>query len=163
MPANTRLIAGATALTAIIVVMASGAVALLDRASGASGKDPRESVTTLRAAIRTQWLSPTNARRSLEARSAALSDWLRARGGTLRLVSSSALLRTRAMDGSRLAVPEARFEHIIEIRVPQAVELARARLALLGPDGTVGIATPVESRAARHGTRARTVPVGRDF
>jgi hypothetical protein len=118
-------------------------------------------VTILRAAIRTAWLSPADARRSLEARSRALADWLHARGGSLRVVSSDALLRTRAADGERLATAEARLERVIEIRVPRGVELAHARLALLGPDGSV--ASTGTAPDSRHGKHARPSFPNSDF
>lgn len=163
MPGNTRVIAQALVLTAFIAVAASITFGLIGRDPGAqqSSVRPDAGFTTLRAAIRTQWLSPADARRSLDARSLALAQWLQARGGTLRTMSSSASLRTRAADGGRLAQPEARFERLIEIQVPHAVDLAQARLALLGPDGTIGVAG--ETRRARHGAHSNAAPMSNDF
>ncbi len=140
MPTNTRIIAAAIALTSMLAVMASGTVAILDRDQGAApGDEADHGVTTLRAAIETQWLSPSDGRRSLEARSAALTQWLRARGGSVRVVSSSAQLRTHAADGTRLPAAQVHFERVLEIQVPRAVAVAQARGALFGPDASVAI------------------------
>ena len=164
MSANARLIAATVTLVSIIAMVAAGTV--VNRAETRhSGEQPANhdaGMTTLRAAIRTTWLSPADARRSLEARSRALADWLHARGGTLRVVSSDAMLRTRAADGERLATAEARFERVIEIRVPRSVELAYARLALLGPDGTLASTGVVPD--SRHGIRRpHASPTNTDF
>jgi hypothetical protein len=140
MSTNTRIIAAAIALTSMLAVMTSGTVAVLDRDKGAApSHEAGRGTTTLRAAIETQWLSPSDGRRSLEARSAALTQWLRARGGSVRVVSSSAQLRTHAADGSRLPAAQARFERVLEIQVPRAVAVAQARSALFGPDASVAI------------------------
>ena len=139
MATNTRIIAAAIALTSMLAVMTSGTVAILDRDRGAAPRDYANDGTALRAAIETEWLSPSNGRRSLEARSAALTQWLRIRGGSVRVVSSSAQLRTHAADGSRLPAAQARFERLLEIRVPRAVPVAQARSALFGPDASVAI------------------------
>ena len=137
---NARIIAAAVALTSMLAVMTTGTVAILDREHGATpGNQTEREITTLRAAIETQWLSPSDGRRSLEARSTQLTQWLRARGGSVRIVSSNAELRTHAADGSRLPTPLARFERVLEIQVPRAVEIARAQNALLGPDASVAI------------------------
>lgn len=144
MPMNTRIVAAAVALTSMLAVMTTGTVAILDREHGATpDNQTSHGVTTLRAAIETQWLSPSDGRRSLESRSNALTQWLRARGGSVRIVSSSAELRTHAADGSRLPAPQARFERVLEIQVPSAVEIARAQNALLGPDASVAISARV--------------------
>lgn len=140
MPTNTRIIAAAIALTSTLAVMSSGTVALLDREHGAAARHEADSgVTTLRAAIKTEWLSPSDGRRSLEERSAALSQWLSTRGGSARIVSSSAQLRTHAADGSRLPIAQARFERVLEIQVPRALATAQAQSALFGPDASVAV------------------------
>jgi len=161
MSANARLIAVIASLMSLIVIATAALVA--NGGPQASGAQPDVGVSTLRAAIRTQWLSPADARRSLEARSQALADWLHARGGTLRIVSSSAVLRTHAAHGERLAKAEARFERIIEIQVPHAVELARARLALLGPDGTIASMSAGDVTETRNGRRPRASSTRSDF
>ncbi len=131
------------ALTSMLAVMASGTVAILDRGPDAAQIDARDrSVATLRAAIRTDWMNPADARRSIEARSAALEEWLRVRGGAVRDMGTSSLLRTHGADGARLTNPLARFERILEIQVPQDIEFAHAQRALLGPDGSVAVVTP---------------------
>ena len=148
MRTSTRLIATAIALTSVIAVMSSGRVAIPERSSGNKQLDTAaEGVLTMRAAIRTEWLSPADARRSLEARSAALSEWLRTRGGSVRVISSNSLLRTHDSYGQKLAVPRASFERILEIQVPREVGSAYAERALLGRDGSVAIA----SGNTRHG------------
>jgi hypothetical protein len=154
MPTTTRLITAAIALTSMLAVMAGGTVAILDRGTEASHVDaPDRSFSRLRATIKTEWLSPVDARRSLEARSAALEQWLLARGGSVRIISSSAELRTHGPEGMRLTTPEARFERLLEIQVPEEVELAHTHRALLGPDGSVVM-------AGANGTRHRQPPRG---
>src|SRR4030095_13140966 len=116
---NTRLIAVAIAATSMLAVMAGGTVVILDRGTAMTKlhtSDP--SVTRLRAAIRTEWLSPADARRSLETRSAALADWLQARGGAVRLISSESLLRTHGADGSRPPLPPGRLPRAPECPPP---------------------------------------------
>lgn len=141
MPVSTRVIAATIALTSMLAVMASGTVAILDRGPDVAQIDARDhSVTKLRAAIRTDWMNPADARRSLEARSAALEEWLRARGGGVRDMGTSSLLRTHGANGARLANPLARFERILEIQVPQDIDFAHTQRALLGPDGSVAVA-----------------------
>jgi hemin uptake protein HemP len=158
---NTRLIAVAIAATSMLAVMAGGTVAILDRGTAMTKlgtSDPR--VTRLRAAIRTEWLSPADARRSLETRSAALADWLQARGGAVRIISSETLLRTHGADGSRLAIPLARFERLLEVQLPEGIEMAHTQRALLGPDGSVVIAS---ARGTRHGQPPRPGSTALDF
>jgi hypothetical protein len=159
---NSQLmIAAAIAATSMLAVMASGTVAILDRGAAITEHDtPDQSVTRLRAAIRTEWLTPAAARRSLETRSAALADWLQARGGEARIISSGSLLRTHGTDGSRLATPLARFERILEVQLPEGVELAHTERALLGPDGSVVIAS---APATRHGQPPRPGSTALDF
>lgn|SRR5262245_3546662 len=158
---NTRLIAAAIAATSMLAVMASGTVAILDRGTAMTElSTPAQSVTRLRAAIRTEWLSPADARRSLETRSAALAGWLQARGGEVRTISSESLLRTHAADGSRLTIPLARFERIVEVQLPEGVELAQTERALLGPDGSAVIAS---ARGTRHGQPPRPGSTDLDF
>lgn len=153
MPVSTRVIAATIALTSMLAVMASGTVAILDHGPGAAQIDARDrSVTTLRAAIRTDWMNPVDARRSLEARSGALAQWLRARGGSVRNMGTSNRLRTHGPDGARLTNPLARFERIVEIQVPQGVEFAHTQRALLGPDGSVATAA---ADGTRHGRPAQ--------
>jgi hypothetical protein len=163
MPANARLIAAIVTLVSVIAVVTAGSIANLagQRHSDEQAANSDAGVTILRAAMRTAWLSPADARRSLEARSRALADWLHARGGSLRVVSSDALLRTRAAGGERLVTAEARLERVIEIRVPRGVELAHARLALLGPDGS--IASTGTAPDSRHRTHARPSYPSSDF
>jgi hypothetical protein len=159
MPANTRLMTtAAIALTSMLAVMTSATVAIIDRGTNlAQVATVDRSVTTLRAAIRTEGLSPADARRSLEARSAALAQWLRPRGGSMRVISSSGLLRTHGPDGLRLTSPQAYFERVLEIQVPDNIEFAHTQRALLGPDGSVVIAS---ANATRHGQSPRHASAG---
>jgi hypothetical protein len=161
MRTSARLIAAAIALTSAMAVMSIGRVAIPDRSSGGKQFDTAaHGVLTLRAAIRTEWLSPADARRSLEARSTALSEWLRTRGGSVRVISSNSLLRTHDSDGQKLAMPRASFERILEIQVPREVGSAPAEHALLGRDGSVAIASGTGSR---HGQPPRPAAVDFEF
>lgn len=155
MPTKALLIAATMALTSMLAVMTSGTVAIPDRDTGAHVDPLVRNVTTLRAAIKTAWLSPADARRSLEARNAALVQWLRPRGGSMRVISSNSLLRTHGPDGQRLTSPEARFERILEIDVPDDIEFVHAQRALLGPDGSVVVAN---ANGTRHDQPPRGAP-----
>lgn len=129
------------ALTSMLGVMTSGMVARFDPATGEARPDvPRRSVTRLHVFIATEWLSPTRARSNLEARSTALKQWLRARDGSAQVLSSRSLLRTHGPDGGRLATPQARFERILEIQVPEQTALEHMPRALLGPDDKLAVA-----------------------
>jgi hemin uptake protein HemP len=125
------------------------------------GRDPRSRHCHDQAPhVRSEWLSPADARRSLETRSAALADWLQARGGAVRIISSESLLRTHGADGSRLAIPLARFERVLEVQLPEGIEMAHTQRALLGPDGSVVIAS---ARGTRHGQPPRPGSTALDF
>jgi hypothetical protein len=160
MPTKAVLIAATMALTSMLAVMTSATVAILDRDTGTHLQPLVRSVTTLRAAIRTEWLSPADARRSLEARNTALAQWLRPRGGSMRVISSDGLLRTHGPDGLRLTNPQARFERVLEIEVPDDVEFAHAQRALLGPDGSVVVAN---ADGWRHGQSPRPAALDYEF
>jgi hypothetical protein len=122
MPTSTRLLAAAIALTSMLAMVSAGRVAHLERDMGAARPDaPELSVTRVRTAIRTDWLNPADARSSLEARTAALAEWLHARGGSVQVISSTSLLRTHEPEGARLTTPEARFERIVEIELPDSI------------------------------------------
>jgi hypothetical protein len=158
---NPRLVAAAIATLSMLAVMAGGTVAILDRGTDMSGVTASDqNVTRLRAAIKTEWLSPADARRSLETRSAALADWLHSRGGELRIIGSESLLRTHNADGARLATPLARFERILEIELPGGLQLVQTERALLGPDGSVVIAS---TRGTRHSPPPHPASTALDF
>ena len=158
---NPRVMAAAVAATSMLAVMAGGTVAIRDRSAEMRVfTAPEQDVVRLRAAIRTEWLSPADARRSLETRSAALADWLHARGGEIRIISSESLLRTHNADGSRLATPLARFQRILEVQLPEGLELEQTQRALLGPDGSVAIAS---TRGTRRAHPPHPAPTALDF
>jgi hypothetical protein len=101
----------------------------------------------LTAQIRTDWLVPASARRSLEQRNQALDRWVTARRGSIQVVDTVSHLRTRDALGERLARPAARFEQTLLIRVPSEHAPEAIAQALEGLDVTVAAVDTVPTHA----------------
>jgi len=148
---NKRLIAAAIAVASMLGVAASRTGAVLDRGAPQAPANERGDygMVTLRATVETDWLTPVEARRTLESRSTALANWLSTRGGTVRVLSNKGLLRTHAADGARLAAPRARFERILQIQLPlgaimepeDGVSVAPDSIDLTGAAGPMSVVT----------------------
>jgi hypothetical protein len=91
-------------------------------------------MVTLRATVETDWLTPVEARRTLESRSTALANWLSTRGGTVRVLSNTSRLLTHAANGARLAAPRARFERILQVQLPLGQIMEPERGVTVAPD-----------------------------
>lgn len=140
MAAKTQLFAALIAMGSIAAVATTGTFAIVDRrAEQSTGAGPQASpaANTFVASIQTQWLSPEIARRSLDERSATLTAWSNARGGSLHVLSSTNLLRTHTRDGARLVAPVARFERVVEIRLPGELDVVELQRALSGANVTI--------------------------
>ena len=150
MTATTRRVAAIMSAASLGVLLAVGA-ALLDR--GGNGSDRVEGDSAIRevqATIRTDWLAPLSARRSLNQRNQALERWVADRGGFVRVLDTGSTLRTRDTDGTRLETPLVRLERTLIIRVPPQHAPSDLEQALAGLDVTMAsIAWP----AAAPGTR----------
>ncbi|HEY4645792.1 MAG TPA: hypothetical protein VIH25_05880 [Steroidobacteraceae bacterium] len=136
MSTTTRLVATILIAASFGAVLAAGGAGLLERGTPAGGGAPESTLQEVRATIRTDWLAPVSARRSLEQRNQALERWVADRGGHARVLDSDSVLRTRDDAGARLRVPVAQLERTLVIFVPrqQAVDLEQA---LAGLDATV--------------------------
>lgn len=100
----------------------------------------------LTAQIRTDWLAPSSARRSLEQRNQALERWVIARHGWVQVVDTEGRLRTRGALGERLQTPTARFEQTLLIHVPAEHAPATIARALEGLDVTVASIDAVQDQ-----------------
>ncbi len=142
---NKRLIAAAIAIASMLGVAASRTGAVLDRGAPEPAANQRGDypMVTVRATVETDWLTPAEARRTLERRSTALTNWLSTRGGKVRVLSNTSLLLTHAANGARLATPRARFERILQIQLPLGEIMEPERGVTVAPDsvdlaGTAG-------------------------
>jgi hypothetical protein len=128
------------------VALATGAGALFENGTPANlGVGSHQALQEIHATIRTGWLVPVNARRSLDERHQALERWVADRGGHVRLLDDAGVLRTRNDAGARLDAPLAQLARTIAIFVPQQ-QASDVAQALAGPDVTVG-ATLVDAGA----------------
>lgn len=142
-----------------MAIAASFSVAVATGAAGffADGSDPIAAMADapavyqqLTAEIRTDWLTPVSARRSLEQRNQALERWVAARGGWVQVIDTGSHLRTRGALGERLRSPAARFQQTLLIHVPPQHAPETIAQALEGMDVTVAsIDAPRGQAAAR--------------
>ena len=138
MRTTRRLVATVMIAASFGAVLATGGAALFARGAPASGAT--RSPTTLQvmqATIRTDWLAPVSARRSLDQRNQALERWVTDRGGYVRVLDTAGSLRTRDTAGARLRVPLAQLERTLIIHVPPQHQPADLEQALAGLDATV--------------------------
>ncbi len=151
MTATTRLVATIMVAASLGVALATGGAAFLDGGApaSASSAEPVALFQELTATIQTDWLAPVSARRSLDERNQALERWVAARGGSVRVLDTASVLRTRSSLGARLHTPAARFERTLIIRVPSQHAPEEVALALEGVDATVASITPAEAQARR--------------
>ena len=152
MRTNTKLMAAAAIATSFSVAVATGAVGFFADGSDSSLVQARSSQVyqQLTAQIRTDWLTPVSARRSLEQRNQALERWVAARGGWVQVIDTGSQLRTRGALGERLQAATARFEQTLLIHVPPQHAPQTIAQALEGMDVTVAsIDTPRGEAAAR--------------
>lgn len=130
------------------VLMAIGGAAYREGQGGVRAQtDPTQ--REVRATLRTDWLAPLSARRSLDERNQALERWVSDRGGSVRILDTGGTLRTRGTSGKRLETPLAQFERTLVIRVPPGHAPPDLELALAGLDVTVA------SRTAHGAARTR--------
>jgi len=138
MSTTTRLVATVMIAASFGAVLATGGATLFD--SGAPVSDAVRSEATfheVQATIRTDWLAPVSARRSLDQRNQALERWVTDRGGYVRVLDTAGSLRTRDTAGARLRVPLAQLERSLIIHVPPQHQAADLEQALAGLDATV--------------------------
>ncbi len=151
MTTTKRLIATIMIAASFGVVLARAGAAFFDGGptASASNAEPVAVLQELTATIQTDWLAPVSARRSLEQRNQALERWVAARGGSVRVLDTASVLRTRSSLGERLHTPAARFERTLAIRVPSQHAPEAIAQALEGLDVTVASITPAEAQARR--------------
>jgi hypothetical protein len=138
MATNTRLMASTIIAASFGVALATTGAALFDGAHSASAPIAAPVIyQQLTAQIRTEWLAPASARRSLEQRNQALEQWVTARHGWVQVIDSESQLRTRDALGERLRTPTARFEQTLLIHVPSEQAPGAIARALEGLDVTV--------------------------
>jgi hypothetical protein len=119
-------------------VLATGGTALFDSAAPARDHaQPGAAFEQVQATIRTDWLAPMSARRSLEQRHLALERWVAERGGYVRVLDTESILRTRGESGARLRMPLAQIERTLLIAVPERHSATDLEQALAGLDITV--------------------------
>ncbi len=138
MSTTTRLIAGIMIAASFGAVLATGGTALFETEAPAR-EDPQSAAAfeQAQATIRTDWLAPVSARRSLEQRHDALERWVAERGGQVRVLDTVCLLRTRDAAGARLRTPLAQIERTLLIAVPERHSATDLAQALAGLDVTV--------------------------
>lgn len=142
MSTTTRLVAGMMIAASFGAVLATGGTALFDGAAPASDNARSEAAfAQVQATIRTDWLAPVSARRSLEQRSDALERWVAERGGYVRVLDTASLLRTRDATGARLPIPLAQIERTLIIGVPEQRQAPQLEQALAGLDATIAAIT----------------------
>lgn len=138
MSTTTRLIAGIMIAASLGAVLATGGTALFETEAPAR-EDPQSAAAfeQVQVTIRTDWLAPVSARRSLEQRHDALERWVAERGGQVRVLDTQCLLRTRDAAGARLRIPLAQIERTLLIAVPERHSGTDLAQALAGLDVTV--------------------------
>jgi precorrin-2 methylase len=150
MNTTTGLIAGILVAGSFGAVLATSGTALFDGDASAT-VEPRTGAAfeQVQATIRTEWLAPVSARRSLEQRHEALERWVAERGGYVRVLDTASALRTRGDGGARLRIPVAQIERTLLIAVPEHRSATDLEQALAGLDITVAaFATDAESLEA---------------
>jgi hypothetical protein len=138
MSTTTRLIAGIMIVASFGAVLATGGTALLENEAPATDHAVAGAAfERVQATIRTDWLAPVSARRSVEQRHDALERWVAERGGHVRVLDTECLLRTRDATGARLRIPLAQIERTLLIAVPERHSAMDLEQALAGLDATV--------------------------
>ena len=142
MSTTTRLVATIMIAASFGAVLATGSAALFDSATPPSGNAGSEAAfAQVQATIHTAWLAPVSARHSLEQRSDALERWVAERGGSVRVLDTASVLRTRDETGARLRIPLAQIERTLIISVPDRHPAANLEQAFAGLDATVAAIT----------------------
>jgi hypothetical protein len=138
MSTTTRLIATILIAASFGITLATGGAALFDRdASASAGARFDPTLQQVRATIRTDWLEPVSARRSLDERHGALERWVAERGGYVRVLDDASALRTRSDAGVRLNAPVAQLARTLVIFMPRQQPMADVVQALAGTNATV--------------------------
>lgn len=142
MNTTTGLIAGILIAGSFGAVLATGGTALFDGDASATVTPQTEAdFEQVQATIRTDWLAPVSARRSLEQRHEALERWVAERGGYVRVLDTASALRTRDDGGARLRSPVAQIARTLRIAVPEHHSATDLEQALAGLDITVAAFT----------------------
>lgn len=143
MSTTTRLVAAIMITASFGAVLATGSATLFDRdAPVGDAVRSQAAFHEVPATIRTEWLTPVSARRSLEQRLHALERWVAERGGSVRILGTDSVMRTRDTAGARLKVPLAQLERTLSIHVPPQHQAADLEQALAGLDATVASVAP---------------------
>jgi hypothetical protein len=137
MSTTTRLIATILIAASFGITLATGGAALFDRDARQTPGALRSGIQEVRATIRTDWLEPVSARRSLDERHGALERWVADRGGYVRVLDDASALRTRNVAGARLSAPVAQLARTLVIFVPRQQPMADVVQALAGTNATV--------------------------
>jgi hypothetical protein len=139
MSTTTRLFTTILVAASFGIALATGAAVLFDHEGSASDRaQPQSAYQQVHATIRTDWLAPVSARRSLDERYRTLERWVMDRGGYVRVLDNASALRARDAAGVRLSAPVARLARSLVIFVPQQ-QSADAVRALAGPNASVTV------------------------